>query len=140
MLKNKIRELGLEESVFLMGYTTDTYGVLCDSDVYLMPSKREGFPNALSEALAVGLPSISFRCHNGIDELLDNGRRGSVVPLNDKEAFIHSALDLCRNEEKCKAYSNASKEVSEVYSMPKIKAIWDDCIKEAIEKKERKRK
>lgn len=140
MLENKIKELGLEGAAMLAGYTTDTYGVLCESDIYLMSSKNEGFPNALSEALAVGLPSVSFRCHNGIDELLDNGRRGVIVPLNDKEAFINAAVELCRDKEKCRVYSDAAKAVSEIYSMPNVKAIWDECIKEVISKKGRKKK
>ena len=140
MLEKKISELGLEGVAELAGYTTDTYGVLCESDVYLMSSKNEGFPNALSEALAVGLPSVSFRCHNGIDELLDNGRRGAIVPLNDREAFVNAAVDICHNKEKRQAYSNAAKEVSEVYSMKNVKAIWDECIKEAIAKKGNKNK
>ena len=139
-LKEKIKDLKLENCAYIMGYTTDPYKVLVDSDVYLMTSRREGFPNALSEALAVGLPSVSFRCHNGIDELLDNGRRGSIVPLNDKEAFVNAALELCYNKEKRQAYSNAAKEVSVVYSMKNVKAIWDECIKEALAKKGNKKR
>ena len=139
MIENKIKELGLEGAAILAGYTTDTYGVLCESDIYLMSSKNEGFPNALSEALAVGLPSVSFRCHNGIDELLDNGRRGAIVPLNDRGAFINAATELCRDKEMRKAYSEAAKEVSKIYSMPNIKATWDACIKEAIAKREKKK-
>ena len=137
-LENKIRELGLEDSAMLAGYTTDTYGVLCDADIYLMPSKNEGFPNALSEALAVGLPSVSFRCHKGIDELLDNGKRGVVVNLNDRQAFIDAVLDLCSNAQKCGEYSKNAKDVSAIYSMENIKAIWDECIKIAIEKRKNK--
>ena len=48
------------------------------------------------------------RVVDGIDELLDNGRRGAVVPLNDKEAFVNAALELCYNKEKCQAYSNGT--------------------------------
>ena len=135
MLEEKISELGLEGAAILAGYTSDTYGVLCDSDVYLMTSKHEGFPNALSEALAVGLSSVSFGCHKGIDELLDNGRRGVSVAQNDREAFVDAALELCRDREKRLAYSAAAKEVSDVYSMKNVKAIWDECIKEACEKR-----
>ena len=138
-LNKQISELGLSDSAKLMGYTHDTYGVLCDADVYLMSSKSEGFPNALSEAMAVGLPSVSFRCNGGIDELCDNGRRGTVVDLNDKAAFIEAAIELCHNREKCIEYSKNALEVSEVYSMEKVKAIWDECIKEAIEKKRNKK-
>lgn len=138
-LEQQIKDLGLEGAAMLAGYTTDTYGVLCDADVYLMSSKNEGFPNALSEAMAVGLPSVSFRCNGGVDVLADYGRRGVVVPLNDKEAFVKAVLDLCADSEKYEEISENAKEVCEVYSMPKVKAIWDDCIKEAIAKREKKK-
>lgn len=139
-LEQQIKDLGLEGAAMLAGYTTDTYGVLCDADVYLMSSKNEGFPNALSEAMAVGLPSVSFRCNGGVDVLADYGRRGVVVPLNDKEAFVKAVLDLCADREKYEEISKNAREVCEVYSMPKVKAIWDECIREAIQKKGNKRK
>ncbi len=138
-LEQQIKDLGLEGAAMLAGYTTDTYGVLCDSDVYLMTSKNEGFPNALSEAMAVGLPSVSFRCNGGVDVLADYGRRGIVVPLNDKDAFIKATLDLCTDREKYEKISKNAREVCEVYSMPKVKAIWDECINEAIAKREKKK-
>lgn len=139
-LRKQIRDLGLEDCANLAGYTTDTYGVLCDADVYLMSSKNEGFPNALSEAMAVGLPSVSFRCNGGIDELSDFGKRGAVVPLNDKKAFVEVAVDLCHNRERCEAYAENAKKVCEVYSMEAVKATWDACIKEAISKRGNQKK
>ena len=138
-LEKQIKELGLEGAAMLAGYTTDTYGVLCESDVYLMSSKNEGFPNALSEAMAVGLPSVSFRCNSGVDVLADYGRRGVVVPLDDKDAFVNAVLDICADREKYEEISKNAKEVCEVYSMPKVKAIWDECIQEAIAKREKKK-
>ena len=82
---------------------------------------------------------MSFRCNSGIDELCDNGRRGAVVDLNDKEAFVNAAVELCRNKEKCLEYSRNALEVSDVYSMENVKAVWDECIREAIEKKGKKK-
>jgi len=134
-LRKHIEEAGLSDSIFLKGYTNDTYGVLCDADVYLMPSKSEGFPNALSEAMAVGLPSVAFRCNKGIDELSDYGRRGTVVELNDREAFVSAALRLCEDTALCEEYSKNAKEVSTVYSLDKVKETWDACIEQAIRKK-----
>lgn len=134
-LRKHIESAGLSDAVFLKGYTNDTYGVLCDSDVYLMSSISEGFPNALSEAMAVGMPSVSFRCNKGIDELADYGRRGAVVPLNDKKAFVSAALQLCEDSALCAEYSRNAREASDVYSMEVVKKTWDDCIAAAIEKR-----
>lgn len=133
-LQKQIRELGLEDCAFLMGYANGTYGVLLESDVYLMSSSNEGFPNALSEAMAVGLPSVAFRCNGGIDTLSDNGRRCAVIDPEDREGFINACLELCGNEEKRKAYAENAKEVCQVYSLENVKKIWDACIAEAMER------
>lgn len=139
-LKKHIVDAGLSGTAFIKGYTTDTYGVLCDADIYLMSSKQEGFPNALSEAMAVGMPSISFRCNSGIDELADYGRRGKVVDANDKEAFVAAALELCENREMRAEYSKNAKEVSDIYSLDKVKKIWDECIETAISRRKKRTK
>ncbi len=135
-LRKRIDELGLSDAAFLKGYTNDTYGVLCDSDIYLMSSKSEGFPNALSEALAVGLPSVAFRCNPGIDELSDYGRRCAVIDVGDRQAFMEAVLDLCANTERSVEYSKNAKEVTKVYSLDKVKKSWDDCIESAIKNKQ----
>lgn len=133
-LKKKISEFGLKDCAFLMGYANGTYGVLLESDVYLMTSSDEGFPNALSEAMAVGLPCVAFRCNEGIDILSDHGRRCVVVDLNDTTAFEKACLAFASDSELCKRYGEAAKEVSRVYSIENIKKIWDGCIREAMER------
>lgn len=139
-LKKHVADAGLADSAFIKGYTNDTYGVLCDADIYVMPSKREGFPNALSEAMAVGMPSISFRCNAGIDELADYGRRGKVVDANDTDAFIAAALELCEKRNMRAEYSKNAKEVSDVYSLDRVKKIWDECIETAIFRRKKREK
>lgn len=133
-----INELNLQDVVYIKGYSTDIYNELCEADIYLMSSKSEGFPNALSEAMAVGLASVAFRCNPGIDELCDGGRRGIVVPLNDTAAFINSAILLCDQKQLRKELGNKSKEVINQYSMESVKSNWDFCIAEAIRRKRKK--
>lgn len=134
-LKARIEALGLSDSARLCGYTDKTYEVLCDADIYLMSSKSEGFPNALSEALAVGMPSVSFRCNRGIDELCDYGRRGITVDANDRKAFIEAALLLAEKKEERERLSANAKEVTEIYNLEAVKKTWDDCMEKAIQKR-----
>ena len=134
LMRDKIKALELEDCAFLMGYVNGTYDALLESDVYLMSSSNEGFPNALSEAMAVGLPCVAFRCNSGIDVLADYGRRYAVIDPNDREGFINACVDLCHNEEKRKEYSKNAKEVCQVYSMENVKKTWDACIAEAFQR------
>ena len=84
--------------------------------------------------MAVGLPSVAFRCNGGIDILADYGRRCAVIDPNDREGFVNACLELCTNGEKCREYAENAKEVCQVYSLENVKKIWDACIAEAVER------
>ncbi len=76
MLQNQIDQLNLQNRIFLMGFTDDPIGKLKDADVFIFPSKYEGFPLALSEAMSVGLPCLGFQSCSGVNELIENEATG----------------------------------------------------------------
>ena len=86
-LKSYIKDLGLENNVFLMGRTGELYKAYGNADVYVMSSDYEGMPNALAEAMAVGLPSISTDCKTGPRDLIDDGESGYLIPCKDSAAL-----------------------------------------------------
>ena len=63
-------KLGLDENVIFTGWQSNPYVFIADSDVYVMPSITEGFPNALVEAMACGKPVVSADCPSGPREIL----------------------------------------------------------------------
>jgi glycosyltransferase involved in cell wall biosynthesis len=91
-LENLIRNLGLAERVVLTGAMDNPHGVMAGAAMYVLSSRWEGYPNALLEALALGLPVISTDCPHGPREILDGGRHGRLVPVADAEALA-SAMD-----------------------------------------------
>jgi glycosyltransferase involved in cell wall biosynthesis len=68
--------------------------LICAADLFLLSSNYEGLPTVVIESLAVGTPVVSTACPHGPQEILDNGRYGILVPVNDREAFIHG-IRLC---------------------------------------------
>ena len=74
---------GLSEHIRLMGRSNELFNVYRDADLYVMSSDYEGLPNALAEAMAVGLPCISTDCKTGPRDLIDDGENGFLVPCND---------------------------------------------------------
>jgi glycosyltransferase involved in cell wall biosynthesis len=85
-------ESGYANRISLPGLTKDSAGALQRASLFVLPSRFEGYPNALLEALASGLPVIATACPGGTAEILANGVYGILVPPDDVHA-ITAALD-----------------------------------------------
>ncbi len=93
LLEEKIKRLGLEDRVFLMGFEQNPFQYLKAADFFLFGSLNEGFPNVLLEAMCCGLPIISTNCKSGPDEMLELKEAktddimftdyGILTPIND---------------------------------------------------------
>lgn len=84
-LTNEISKLQLEKQVFLKGEVKNVNEYLLESDCFVLSSFTEGFPNALLEAMAIGLPCISTNCLSGPLELLNEN---SYVNIESGDFFI----------------------------------------------------
>ena len=86
-------ESGCEDRIILPGLVKDSGEVLGKASLFVLPSRFEGYPNALLEALACGLPVIATSCPGGTVEILANGAHGMLV-LPDDVAAMTTALDV----------------------------------------------
>ena len=85
-------QLGPDGDLDLPGFQTNLYAWLARADLFVLSSAWEGSPNVLTEALALGIPSVSTDCPSGPRELLANGRYGRLVPVGDSEAMANAML------------------------------------------------
>jgi glycosyltransferase involved in cell wall biosynthesis len=86
-LQDLVRSLGIEDDVALPGYAENPQAWFAASDLFVLPSRTEGFGNVLLEALASGVPVVSTDCPSGPRTILDSGRYGALVPVDDVEAL-----------------------------------------------------
>lgn len=92
-LSNQISRLNLNNRVFLHGYSSDVVSSVSKSSLFVLSSDFEGMPNALMEAMAMGVPSISTDCGGGGAKfLIENEKNGLLVPIGDVDALA-SAMD-----------------------------------------------
>ncbi len=89
-LDSLICELSLQERVLLMGETTTPWDVMAKADAFVMTSQHEGFPNALLEAMGIGLPCAVYDCLSGPREITRDGLDALLVPLNDQGALTQA--------------------------------------------------
>ena len=125
---NLINQYNLKDCVKLLGIVSNTYEVLKDCDIYLMTSLQEGFPNALSEAMASGLPAVVFKCHEGISKLVQNSVNGYCVNDKDCDKFIEKCVYLSLNYDLINKYGEESIKIANKYSPDKVLSIWESII------------
>lgn len=91
-LKSLCRNLNLDQFVTFAGFQSNPYAVLSRCRLLCLPSRYEGMPNALVEALACGLPTIASNCPHGPREILEDERLGELVTPDDPAALA-SAIE-----------------------------------------------
>ena len=99
-LKSQIQQLGLKEKVFIPGYAEDIIEQLEKSSLFVLSSDFEGMPNALMEAMALGLPCISTDCGGGGARfLIEDEINGLLVPVRDAERLASSMLRILKDKD-----------------------------------------
>ncbi len=96
-LEKKVQKLGIEEKVIMPGAVKNVDKWLLKSSIFAFPSLLEGFPNALAEAMAAGLPCVSFNCDTGPSDLIEDGINGYLVNTGDIDTFTTRLYELATN-------------------------------------------
>jgi len=131
VLQQQISSLGLEERIELAGRKENIAEELAEADAFVMTSKYEGFPNTLLEAMAVGLPCVTFDCPSGPREMTMDGQMALLVPLNDEHA-LGMALERIMSDAVLRESlgKQARVSVTERFALDKILGQWDLLFKE----------
>lgn len=82
-LRRLAEELGVSDTVEFLGFRKNPYPVLRSATLFVLPSRYEGFPNGLAEAMALGVPCVATMCRTGPEELITDGENGLLVPVED---------------------------------------------------------
>lgn len=134
-LKNElsmyIKDNKLNNNVKLCGNVDDIENILKDKKGFILSSKYEGMPNALMEAMAVGVPCISTDCPcGGPRELIKNNINGLLVKSNDKNELVSAMYKIIENDKMCKKIAMSAKKNMNNYSCDKIVSKWFEFMKE----------
>ena len=78
--------------------------------------------------MAVGLPSVSRKCHDGIADLVQDGVNGYLVEMEDKDGFVERAVELANDAKRREAISEKAKMVSITFGLETVTDIWERMI------------
>ena len=126
MLREKAAALGIADRVTFSGYVADTRLVYLAADVLLMPSRYEGLPMTLLEAMAMGLPVVASQL-DGIAEVIGDGREGFLVPSDDAALFVESTAALLQDAElSSRIAQNARAKVEASFSVERMTSAVEE--------------
>ncbi len=136
-LEQQIDELGLKERVKLCGVSDDIKSELEKASLFVLSSDYEGMPNALMEAMAVGLPVISTDCPcGGPKELINNKENGILVPVNDEQALAESMKMILKDNKYAKKLGENAQKIVDKLKEEKIVDEWIQYINKILQIKE----
>lgn len=126
-LESYINKLNLEESVFLPGTTGEVFDKIYKSSLFVLSSDFEGMPNALIEAMALGLPIISTDCPIGGPSYLIRGKNnGLLVNVGDRKSLVEAMDYILSNPDKSELLGKEAFKIREELSVDNINQKWLD--------------
>ncbi len=132
-LRQLIEAQGLQKKIQLKGFCKDVHQRIRTAAMFVMTSDYEGMPNALLEAMAIGVPSISTDCPcGGPRMLIRQGKNGMLVPVGGRDALVKAMSDMAQNPAKAQQMAQEARRMRELADAQTITDAWvefiDDCL------------
>jgi GalNAc-alpha-(1->4)-GalNAc-alpha-(1->3)-diNAcBac-PP-undecaprenol alpha-1,4-N-acetyl-D-galactosaminyltransferase len=128
-LQKQIDDLGLCDRVMLMGNVPNVMEEINNASIFAFSSDYEGLPNALIEAMALGLPCISTDfTPGGASMLIVNFKNGVLAPIGDDKKFAEGLSYLLSNKEKAIEMGSRAQKIVERVNEENIIAEWEKFI------------
>lgn len=130
LLKDLILRLKIENRCMLLGTRQDVHALYAGASLFCLPSLWEGFPNALAEAMAYGLPCVGFKSCDGVRDLLQNEENGWLAATTDSENLAITLNAAMNAPVQRQILGRAGRKTVERYNPQTIFTTWENTFLE----------
>ena len=124
-LEEKILSMGLENRVFLPGYSSRIYDEIWRAALYVSSSDYEGISNSMLEAIALGIPTVCTDCPaGGAGETIRHGVNGLLVPVRDREKLAHAMEKILKDTGLARTLGEAGEKLRHTIHVEAVARQW----------------
>jgi len=128
-LENQVKNLGIADKVLMPGQINNIGDTIQSSSLFVLSSDYEGMPNALMEALALGLPCVSTDCGGGgAKALIEDGENGVLIHIGDCDELISAMRKVLDDKGFAEKISKNAVKVQEKLSPEVIYGKWEEVV------------
>lgn len=132
-LKEMVQTNSLTDYVVFAGERFNPSSIIKQCDAFVLPSRYEGFPNTLLEAMSLGICCIAADCKTGPKEIIENGKNGMLVPVGDSKAMAEAIALLEKDSNlRSELAANGFRIIKEKYSCRKMTDGYFEIIMKVI--------
>ncbi len=137
ILKGMAKDMAIEKGVEFIGFTTDVKNILHESSIFILPSRFEGLPMSLLEAMSQGTPCIAYDCVSGPSDIIINEVNGLLIPDQNMEEMV-SGLDRLISDPSLRAkfQKNAPASLSK-FDIVNVGKKWEQLLSGIVYNKEK---
>jgi glycosyltransferase involved in cell wall biosynthesis len=129
-LEGLVAELGMRERISLPGRVKNPYDYFRKGDLFVLPSKYEGLPNALCEAMACGMAVVAANCSPGVAEVVHDGINGLLAESENVDSLAGAMEKLMSDRARRASLGEQASLSVEPYNLNKVMALWEDLVRE----------
>jgi N-acetyl-alpha-D-glucosaminyl L-malate synthase BshA len=127
------RELGIQDKVIFFGNSNEIDTILCQTDLFLLPSKTESFGLVALEAMACGVPVISSNA-GGLPEVNKDGFSGYLSEVGDVDGMANNAMKILKDDAVLSEFKKNALITAQQFDIKKILPLYEDLYQRAIAK------
>ncbi len=129
-----VTDLGIQDKVFFHGNVDNIHEQIADAACFVLSSNVEGMPNALLEAMMMGLPCISTNC-TGSKEVIRDGWNGLLVGTGDVDGLFHAMNRMTDEPDLAKICRENAKKTAEKFRLENVIGQWEKLCDQEIKKR-----